>query len=72
MNGTEEKAFLSVKHKLINNKGMIKLESYHLKAIIIIDLDKCYQCITLKLVGKSLKSEKIFVQSQSISLQNTY
>lgn len=68
MNGTEE--FLSVKHKLIKNKGMIKLKNYHLKAVIIIDADKCYQCMMLKLVGESLKSKKIFAQSQSISLQN--
>lgn len=54
MSGRERKAFLSVKCKLINDKGMIELENHHLKTIIIIDSDKCHQCMVLKLVGDAV------------------
>lgn len=71
MNGGEGRALLLVKCKLINEEGMIRLENHHWKIIIIIDSDKYHHCMWQKLAGESLKSKRIFIQSQSMSLQNT-
>lgn len=58
MNGGEGQTLLSVKCKLIHEVGMIRLEIHHLKTIII--ASGKYQCMLLKLTGKSSKSKTVF------------